>query len=176
MVDVRNEDPTFETDFDRWTHAGAPAELVALVSPLLRGNELGGSAQARRDAEAFLHQQSLGGLMREPFDNASAHNEGLALLGRHGRKIDGDVMRRYAPDDAAIEGVLDQQHPMPGSEPEPLTVRDTRPVREAEDTAPVTTNWSTWRRPSDAELGIEKASETDAVSYSDTGPVPFWEA
>jgi hypothetical protein len=113
--------------------------------------------------------------MREPFEVACSHNEGLALLAKHGRKIDREVIRRYAPDETAIERVLDEQRPMPGAPADPIAVRATSPVRNPDQPGQLKNPNDNWSRPSDEELGIKQTSQAEPISYSDTGPRPFWE-
>jgi len=93
---VSYEDPAFATDFARLVQDGGDPELVAMMAPLLRGVENGGSQAAMQEAERFLHQQSLLGRVRDEASLAPARAEALGLLARFGQRVDQEVMGKHA--------------------------------------------------------------------------------
>lgn len=106
-----NEDPLFKADFESFTQAGAPAELVALTAPLLRSEMNGGSTAAVGAAGQFLHRHSGGGPIRDRADSQRARAQAEALLTQFGQKPDPAILRRYAPDEAAVNKTWDEQTP-----------------------------------------------------------------
>jgi len=147
---VIDEDPRFATDFVRLTHDGADPELVAMVAPLLRGEDDGGSLRAIQAAERFLAQQSLHGPVRDRAAMAQARSDAVDLVHQFGQRVDRGLVQRYAPDAAQINRAWDERFPARGGEAIVLPDKPESPA-------------------------VEPLPERDRPTYSDFGPRPFWE-